>query len=122
NNSMLSGDYLQADSSGKRIIKGHAWLINYKEESARQKKDTSKAVSDTATKADSSRFKANPSPPFPSDSIPAPTDTTHTSSSDSAQTSQPDTTHIFARKIVSIAHRTPTDTTTTVKAFSSITN
>jgi lipopolysaccharide export system protein LptA len=117
NNSKLEGDYLQSDSAGKRVIKGHAWLINYKKNA--QKADTSKSDSTSGLKAS----KDKPAPdslqfPLPDS---ARTDSARKSRSDSTQSSQqPDTTNIFAHKIISIAHRTQKDTTTTVKAFKNV--
>jgi lipopolysaccharide export system protein LptA len=104
NNSMLKGDYLQSDSTGRRLLIGHAWLKNYKEE------DSTAAE---PAKADSLR-------PLPPDSGIAASDSTQASRSDTSQTAQPDTTHIRAFKILSIAHRSPTDTTTTVKAYKNV--
>jgi lipopolysaccharide export system protein LptA len=135
NNSKLSGDYLQSDSAGKRVIKGHAWLINYKNTTS--KEDTSKVDSLPAPERASSHRLKDSTQVFQSDSVRiTPTDTlrhpttdslfnplsdsTHSVHSDTSQTTQPDTTEIHAYKIVSIAHRTTHDTTTTVKAFQNV--
>ncbi len=119
NNSMLKGDYLQADSAGRRLVIGHAWLKNYKQDStATDSTETDSllsAPSDTAfhPQADS----LHPSPP--DSEITAP-DSTQAAQPDTSQTAQPDTTHIHAYRILSIAHRSPTDTTTTVKAYKNV--
>ncbi len=111
NNSKLSGDYLQSDSAGKRIITGNAWLINYKNTTS--KEDTSKTDSLLAPKPVNG-FRAADSTQISAD------DSTHAAKMDTTETSQPDTTNIFAHKIISIAHRTPKDTTTTVHAFKNV--
>jgi lipopolysaccharide export system protein LptA len=117
NNSKLKGDYLQSDSAGKRVIKGHAWLINYKKNT--QKADTSASDSSSDLKTSKNELARDSLRLSLPDSVR--TDSVHTSRSDSTQSSQePDTTDIFAHKIISIAHRTQKDTTTTVKAYKNV--
>lgn len=72
NHSMLQGSYLEADSTGRRLLKGNAWLKNFEA-------DTSKT--------------------------------------DSTQT---DTTHILAKRILSIEQRNPTDTTAITHAYENV--
>lgn len=110
-NSKVSGDYLQSDSTGKRIVKGHARLVNYKGTST-NKKDTTKPDSLFTPKESLNLITPDSLPSFKQDSARV--------SHDNTTNAQPDTTVIFAHKIISIAHRTPNDTTTTVKAYKDV--
>ncbi len=120
NSSKLSGDYLEADSTGRNVIIGNAWLINFKEDTT----NTEPASADTLQplRPDTAVF-------VPTDSLakqdsaavivgqdvrPTEPDTT------GGTTSQPDTTHIRAHRIVSIQNRMANDTTTTVKAYENV--
>jgi len=124
NNSRLEGDYLQSDSSGRRLVKGHAWLENIRKSS----KDTTKSRADSTgpTPADTMILKRQDSlQNIARNSNPAVRPDTakkYSSKPDTSQkqTSRPDTTHIHAAKILSIQHRTKTDTTTTVKAYKNV--
>ncbi len=118
NNTKLSGDYLESDSTGQSVVIGHAWLINFEEDATKAKavsSDSLKPVpADSLAAADSIQTKPilqdgnNPSLQNPADSTQA------------KSTSQPDTTHIKAHKIVSIQHRRPNDTTATIKAYENV--
>ncbi len=177
NDSMLKGDYLEADSTGRRLVKGNAWLKNYKEDSTAAATDSTAASrpdslqpqiqpdslaptpSDTAGIVPRDSLRGPPAdstvtpktaddslsesqsdslitpqdstitaPPANStaidnsmfilqtDSINARSDSLNTARSDTAQTSRPDTTHIRAATILLLQNRSPSDTTTTVKA------
>jgi lipopolysaccharide export system protein LptA len=126
NDSMLKGDYLEADSTGRRLVKGNAWLKNFKEDSAAAENDSIRAdtfsPADSAAPADSETFFRPDSlnPPISSDSLLSSADSIQTARPDTSQNSQPDTTHIRAATILSLQNRTPSDTTTTVKSYKNV--
>lgn len=109
NKSMLQGDYLESDSTGRQLLKGNAWLKNYKEDSttADPPQDSLQAPPDSLQ-------------PIPPDSLSFQPDSMQASQHDTSQTSQPDTTHIRAVRILSLQNRTADDTTTTVKSYENV--
>ncbi len=109
NSTMLSGDYLESDSTGQSVIIGQAWLKNFQEDTA---------AAEPALPADSLT-------PLPADSLnPEQGDSLisvpNFFSNGTEQSSQPDTTHIQAHKIISIQNRMPADTTTIIKAYEDV--
>lgn len=100
NNTMIQGDYLESDSTGRRLLRGNAWLKNFE--------------SDTSETAPSDTTKSTPTdtttsiPPDTAKAIPA--DTTKSIPPDTTE-AQSDTTHIRAKTILSVEERSPTDTT-----------
>lgn len=103
NDSMLKGDYLEADSTGRRLLKGNAWLKNFNTPDSTAPKESPGSV---------------PAPD--SLDIPPVTLRPSTSNPDNDINSQTDTTHIRAARILSLQHRTPTDTTTTIKSYENV--
>jgi hypothetical protein len=119
NKSMLKGDYLEADSTGRRLLKGNAWLKNYKEDSSTSGAAETDSLQNNV--ADStSQFKPDSLRALRPDSVLTAPDSIQTARSDTAQTSQPDTTHIRAARILSLPNRTAQDTTTTIKAYENV--
>lgn len=55
NKSMLKGDYLEADSTGRRLIRGNAWLKNYEADSSAA---DSIQTDSTGTQADTTHIQA----------------------------------------------------------------
>ncbi len=72
NKSMIQGNYLESDSTGRRLLRGNAWLKNFESDST---------------------------------------------NADSAKT---DTTHIRAKRILSLEQRSPTDTTAIVYGYENV--
>lgn len=103
NETMLKGDYLEADSTGRRLIEGNAWLKNYRQDT-------------TATQSDTLQPIATDS------SITAPPDSARSDTliAEPVTQAEADTTHIQARRILSLRNRMPTDTTNTIKAFENV--
>ncbi len=120
NNTKLTGNYLQSDSTGRSVVIGNAWLINFNEDTTK-----SKAIS-----ADSLQpLPLDSTLTIPPDSVrskpisPAGYNAPLQNTPDSTQakpTSRPDTTHIQARKIISIQHRMQDDTSATIKAYENV--
>lgn len=119
NNTKLSGDYLESDSTGQNIVKGNAWLMNIEEDSTKNASpdslhsfvnDSTAAIPDSAQsiQPDSMRF-AQP------DSL-----ISQPRASRQDSTSQPDTTHIKAYRIVSLQQRMPADTTAIIRAYKNV--
>lgn len=109
NSSMLKGDYLEADSTGRRLLQGNAWLKNYKKDST------------TAEPTDTDSLQITPpdsTKQFRPDSLQ--TTIPDTTRNDTTETSQPDTTHIRAARILSLENRSAQDTTSTIKAFENV--
>lgn len=109
NNSMLKGDYLESDSTGRRLLKGNAWLKNFKEDSTT-----------SAPPQDSLQAPPGSLQPTSQDSSLLQPDSMQTSQQDTSQSSHPDTTHIRAVRILSLQNRTAIDTTTTVKSYENV--
>lgn len=112
NNTLLKGDYLEADSTGRRLVEGNAWLRNI---------DTDSAATDTAS-ADTTGLP----PPSEHDTTSqtdslsqTPTDSTRKQSAPQPEI-RSDTTHIRAKKIVAERRQTPLDTTATVNAYKDV--
>lgn len=135
NNSMLMGDYLEADSTGRRLLEGRAWLKNYRGDTTRTQAGSDRLAADSlrppspappaaagadslaASRPDTARIWSPDSGLSRPDSlqpVAVPPDTAGASSS------QPDTTHIRARRILSVSNRTASDTTTTVHAYQNV--
>ena len=122
NKTMLKGDYLQADSTGRRLLEGNAWLKSFKNKS---NGDSTQAASPQtqATRPDSLRpdslFQR---PVFQPDSLAKNQRGTSANQPVEAKTdtSRADTTHIRAKKILSVRRRTETDTATTIHAFHNV--
>lgn len=114
NSTKLKGNYLQSDSTGLSIAIGNAWLVNIEKDTA----GTASAPTESPRTARADSIISVPADslvPAKPDSTFAPPDTAQKNS-----TSQPDTTHIRAYKIVSIQHRMSDDTTTTIKAYKNV--
>lgn len=94
NNSMIQGDYLESDSTGRRLLKGNAWLKNFESDT------TGTAPSDTTESAQ--------------------TDTTNIVKTDTTASTQTDTTHIQAKSILSVEQHSPTDTTVIVHGYEDV--
>lgn len=119
NDSMLMGDYLEADSTGRRLLRGNAWLKNYKEDStatdSSQTDSLQKAIPDSSLQLQPDSVQlAQP------DSLTMQADSLQNSPKGENQSSQPDTTHIRAARILSLQNRTKTDTTSTIKAYKNV--
>lgn len=104
NNTLLKGDYLEADSTGRRLIEGNAWLRNVDVDSAR---------ADTAVTAQPDTTA------LPPDSLAIPRDSTAYQHPEK-QAANADTTHIRAEKIRSVQYRSLADTTTIVDAWENV--
>jgi lipopolysaccharide export system protein LptA len=121
NSSILKGNYLEADSTGRRLLTGNAWLKNYKQDTTAS--DTSandslrNTLSDSASLAQPRADTLQISAP---DSARITPDSTQTSKSEPDDTSRPDTTHIRAARILSLQNRTAVDTSTTIKSYENV--
>ncbi|HLR76477.1 MAG TPA: OstA-like protein, partial [Balneolaceae bacterium] len=119
NNTKLSGDYLESDSTGRSVVTGNAWLINYESNAdSTASPDSLKPLrvdSSNVTPDSTQLMQSGHMNLFQPDSLFAPPDTAKNDS-----TSQPDTTHIKARRIVSTQNRKPADTTTTIRAYENV--
>lgn len=121
NNTKLSGNYLESDSTGRNVVIGDAWLINFESDTTNSiaSSDSLNPIGTDSVKVtrpdsaqiiqpDSTRF-------FQTDTLAIRPDTARTQ-----PTSQPDTTHIKARRIVSTQHRIANDTTTIIRAYENV--
>ncbi len=122
NNTMLKGEYLEADSTGRRLLRGNAWLRNV------EKRDISAERTETDT-----TLQAKPPPPesfrpdtlrpqtdnegYRPDTLALEQDRPAPPSGDTTAPESRDTTHIRAVKILSVENRTETDTTNIIDAY-----
>lgn len=133
NNTKLKGDYLEADSTGRRLLRGNAWLMNYEEGSTRTEEpvlnrepspiapDTTAAVTDSLRPNQPSVIRQDSLNVTPQRGGQRP-DSLMASVNDSTQTetAPSDTTHIRAKRILSIENRTARDTSTTTYAYENV--
>lgn len=116
NNTKISGNYLEADSTGRRLLKGNdAWLQNFETDTTRAdsadttvttRTDTTTSIPKDTTQTDNaSSLKA---------------DTTASVQTDTTVSTRTDTTHIRAKTILSLEQRSPNDTTAIVFGYDSV--
>lgn len=111
NNTLLKGDYLEADSTGRRLVEGNAWLRNI---------ETDTTTSDSVAADTTSRPPPTTEDTTRADSLSStPTDTTQGRSPPQAR-AQSDTTHIRSKKIIANREITNLDTTAIVNAFEDV--
>lgn len=92
NNSMIKGEYLETDSTGRRLLKDNAWLKSFEADTS----DT------TQSESDSTLY------------IPDQSDSTRTDQT------QSDTTHVQAQTILSQEQHSATDTTVITHGFGNV--
>jgi len=120
NNTLLKGDYLEADSTGRRILEGNAWLRNVNTDTvqtAETDADSAVVLSDTTTvtpdslvtAADAVDSEGNPDEEGNATSIP-----------DEQSHVKSDTTHIRAKKIHLMRQETPADTSSIIDAYHNV--
>jgi hypothetical protein len=133
NNTMIKGHYLESDSTGRRLLKEEAWLMNFEsEETDTARTDTTIAQTDTTatpiTPADTTGFRPDsimmPPDSLITDTLISPPDTINqpdtTFTQPDTTTSQPDTTHIRAETILLEENQSPTDTSSTVNGYGNV--
>ncbi|MDZ7715592.1 MAG: OstA-like protein [Balneolaceae bacterium] len=109
NNTLLKGNYLEADSTGRRYLKGNAWLRNVKTDTVR----TDSSVADTLSpkpSADTTLAR--------SDSLTALPDSIRFTQREPEIKS--DTTHIRSKEILLLKQQTQPDTTTIINAYQDV--
>ena len=120
NETMLKGTYLEADSTGRRVLQGNAWLKNY----GSNKQDTT--ATDTtqiipSAPPDSLRQDTLRQSGIPSDSLAdVLSDTALTARTENREQAEADTTHIRAKEILSLRQKTATDTSTITYAYGDV--
>jgi hypothetical protein len=119
NETMLKGNYLEADSTGRRLLKGNAWLMSYNSPTEDSVQSNGAQVTAESPVRHVPDTLALGRPPSASQTI-ATADSAANLPYDNPEPAEADTTHILAEKILSIRHRTETDTTTTIHAYENV--
>lgn len=113
NETVLKGSYLEADSTGRRLIEGNAWLKNYKT----SRSDTAATPADTLRPFPAETDSLKPEITQPDSLSP---DSTGILPPDDSRKAETDTTHIRAETILSVQTKTNQDTTTTIHAYDDV--
>lgn len=122
NETMLKGNYLEADSTGRRLLEGNAWLKSYgsEEDPDSIQTDTNGMTPADVDSVQADSLKQNIYHLSPDSLDPTLPDSIQTPQPPDQESSEADTTHIRAEKILTLQKKSETDTTTIVYAYHNV--